>query len=150
MLSPAFGRASRRERTHRKLDVDVAQEWKLGAGPKLHELALNRLPFAQRSYGAGFEGLGPDGGGVRDRCCRRLLVGKDVRDELSPARRGVGADGEDRLAHARLAAQHGGDFVEFDAEAWDRQLEEDIASGRLDKLGEEAIADLREGRTRPL
>ena len=41
-------------------------------------------------------------------------------------------------------------FVEFDAEAWDRQLEEDIASGRLDKLGEEAIADLREGRTRPL
>lgn len=41
-------------------------------------------------------------------------------------------------------------FLEFDAEAWDRQLEEDVAAGRLDKLGEEAIADLRDGRTRPL
>ena len=41
-------------------------------------------------------------------------------------------------------------FLEFDAEAWDRQLEEDVAAGRLDKLGEEAIADLREGHTRPL
>ena len=41
-------------------------------------------------------------------------------------------------------------FLEFDAEAWDHQLEEDVAAGRLDELGEEALADLREGRTRPL
>ena len=41
-------------------------------------------------------------------------------------------------------------FLEFDAEVWDHQLQEDIAAGRLDELGEEALADLREGRTRPL
>jgi hypothetical protein len=41
-------------------------------------------------------------------------------------------------------------FLEFDAEVWDRQFEDDVAAGRLDKLGEEAQTDLREGRTRPL
>jgi hypothetical protein len=41
-------------------------------------------------------------------------------------------------------------FLEFDAELWDRQLEEDVAAGRLDKLGDEALAHHREGRTRPL
>lgn len=41
-------------------------------------------------------------------------------------------------------------FLEFDSEGWDHQLEEDIAAGRLDELGEEAVADFREGRTRPL
>jgi len=38
-------------------------------------------------------------------------------------------------------------FVDFDAEIWDKQFEEDVAAGRLDKLAEEAIADLKEGRT---
>lgn len=38
-------------------------------------------------------------------------------------------------------------FYEFDAEAWDRQLAEDIAAGRLDALADEALQDLREGRT---
>jgi len=37
-------------------------------------------------------------------------------------------------------------FGEFDAEAWDRQLEEDVAAGRLDFLAEEALHDLRNGR----
>jgi hypothetical protein len=41
-------------------------------------------------------------------------------------------------------------FVEFDAQIWDKQFEEDAAAGRLDKLAEEAIADLKEGRTTPL
>ena len=41
-------------------------------------------------------------------------------------------------------------FLEFDAELWDRQLDEDVAAGRLDKLGEEALAEHRQGRTRPL
>lgn len=39
-------------------------------------------------------------------------------------------------------------FLAFDAAAWDYQLEQDIAEGRLDALAEEALADLREGRTR--
>jgi hypothetical protein len=37
-------------------------------------------------------------------------------------------------------------FFEFDASVWDRQIEEDVAAGRLDRLGEEALRDLREGR----
>jgi hypothetical protein len=37
-------------------------------------------------------------------------------------------------------------FVAFDAEAWDRQLEQDVAAGRLDKLAGEALRDLSEGR----
>jgi hypothetical protein len=37
-------------------------------------------------------------------------------------------------------------FAEFDAEAWDRQFERDVAAGRLDALAEEALRDLREER----
>jgi hypothetical protein len=37
-------------------------------------------------------------------------------------------------------------FAEFDAEAWDKQFERDVAAGRLDKLADEALNDLREGR----
>lgn len=37
-------------------------------------------------------------------------------------------------------------FAEFDASVWDRQFEEDVAAGRLDRLAEEALQDLREGR----
>jgi len=37
-------------------------------------------------------------------------------------------------------------FAEFDAEAWDRQFERDVAEGRLDTLAEEALQDRREGR----
>ena len=41
-------------------------------------------------------------------------------------------------------------FSEFDAAAWDKQFEEDVAAGRLDALADEAIRDLREGRCRDL
>ncbi len=37
-------------------------------------------------------------------------------------------------------------FLSFDATAWDKQFEEDVAAGRLDALADEAIRDLREGR----
>ena len=37
-------------------------------------------------------------------------------------------------------------FAEYDAAAWDRQFEQDMAAGKLDRLAEEALADLREGR----
>lgn len=39
---------------------------------------------------------------------------------------------------------------EFHEEMWDRQIEADIKAGKLDKLAEEAVADHRAGRTRPL
>lgn len=41
-------------------------------------------------------------------------------------------------------------FLEFDAAAWDRQIEKDVSAGRLDALADEALADLRARRTRPL
>jgi len=37
-------------------------------------------------------------------------------------------------------------FQKFDAQAWDKQFEDDVAAGRLDALAEEALRDLREGR----
>jgi hypothetical protein len=36
-------------------------------------------------------------------------------------------------------------FLGFDAAAWDKQFEEDVAAGRLDALADEALRDLREG-----
>jgi hypothetical protein len=41
-------------------------------------------------------------------------------------------------------------FQEFDAEAWDRQLEQDAQAGRLDALAEEALKDFRQGRSTDL
>ena len=37
-------------------------------------------------------------------------------------------------------------FATFDAESWDRQLESDVAAGRLDALADEALQDFRDGR----
>lgn len=41
-------------------------------------------------------------------------------------------------------------FAEFDAAAWDRQIEFDAAAGQLDRLAEAALADHRAGRSRAL
>ena len=38
---------------------------------------------------------------------------------------------------------------EYEATLWDQQIEADIRAGKLDKLGQEALAELREGKTRP-
>ena len=37
-------------------------------------------------------------------------------------------------------------FLEFDAEAWDRQFEQDVQAGRLDALANEALGELHDGR----
>jgi hypothetical protein len=34
-------------------------------------------------------------------------------------------------------------FSEFDAAVWDKQFEQDVKAGRLDKLADEALKDLR-------
>lgn len=39
---------------------------------------------------------------------------------------------------------------DYKAELWDRQIEADAKAGKLDKLAEQALADHRAGRTRPL
>ena len=41
-------------------------------------------------------------------------------------------------------------FAEFDAAAWDRQIEQDAANGKLDELAAEAQADFRAGAAREL
>ena len=41
-------------------------------------------------------------------------------------------------------------FEALQADIWDQQIEADAKSGRLDKLAEQALADHRAGRTRPL
>jgi len=40
-------------------------------------------------------------------------------------------------------------FLEFDASAWDRQVEADVNAGALDNLADEALADHLAGRSRP-
>ncbi|NQS99345.1 MAG: hypothetical protein HQ591_12925 [candidate division Zixibacteria bacterium] len=37
-------------------------------------------------------------------------------------------------------------FEEFDAEAWDKQFEQDAKSGKLDVIAEQAIADFKQGK----
>jgi hypothetical protein len=41
-------------------------------------------------------------------------------------------------------------FVEFDAQAWDRQIEADLQAGKLDQLIEDAISDYKSGKAREI
>ncbi len=41
-------------------------------------------------------------------------------------------------------------FEAYDADEFDRKIEEDATSGRLDALGDEALEDYRAGRTREI
>ena len=41
-------------------------------------------------------------------------------------------------------------FAEFDAVAWDHQIEADVEAGRLDQLADAALADHAAGRSRKL
>ena len=41
-------------------------------------------------------------------------------------------------------------FVEFDSEAWDRQFESDVQSGKLDELAARAVRDYKAGRATEL
>jgi hypothetical protein len=41
-------------------------------------------------------------------------------------------------------------FAEFDNAAWDRQIESDLAAGKLDELLAEAAEDYETGTRRPL
>ncbi len=54
-----------------------------------------------------------------------------------------------RLSHSELAVFRKW-FQEYDAEKWDQQIEEDIRTGRLDRLAEEALAAHKAGRTKEL
>lgn len=41
-------------------------------------------------------------------------------------------------------------FIEYDWQAWDRQIERDSVEGRLDKLVAEALDELERGETRKI
>ena len=41
-------------------------------------------------------------------------------------------------------------FDRFDADAWDKQFEEDARSGRLDDIAEKALADFKKGKSSEL
>ncbi len=41
-------------------------------------------------------------------------------------------------------------FVAFDADVWDAQIEADAASGKLDKLAEEALEEYTAGKAREI
>jgi hypothetical protein len=41
-------------------------------------------------------------------------------------------------------------FAEFDADAWDRQFQENVTAGRLDVMADDALEDLRNGKTTDL
>ena len=41
-------------------------------------------------------------------------------------------------------------FLEFDAQVWDSQIEEDVRKGKLDRLAEEALAAHRAGKSKEL
>lgn len=54
-----------------------------------------------------------------------------------------------QLPAAELAAFRAW-FLDYDHAAWDEQIARDAAAGRLDTLSDEALADLRAGRTTEL
>ena len=41
-------------------------------------------------------------------------------------------------------------MAEYEADAWDRQIESDVKAGKLDKLADEALAEFDAGRCRSL
>ena len=41
-------------------------------------------------------------------------------------------------------------FRKYDPDGWDKEIEEDVSAGRLNKLANEAIAEHRAGRTKEL
>ena len=41
-------------------------------------------------------------------------------------------------------------FIEYDWEAWDHQIERDVAEGKLEKFAAEALAEFERGETREI
>ena len=41
-------------------------------------------------------------------------------------------------------------FREYDSDEWDRQIEEDVRAGKLDKLAEKALAEHRAGKSKEI
>ena len=55
-----------------------------------------------------------------------------------------------RALPVKNAREVAGWLQDYLDEKWDKQIDEDIAAGRLDKLADKALADHRAGRVKPL
>jgi hypothetical protein len=87
--------------------------------------------------------LNADAGGGQDRR-RGLIAGANIRDVMSNVEsleREV-----EQLAPEELAAFRAW-LIEHYWRAWDRELEQDVAAGRLDHLADEALAEYERGET---
>jgi KaiC/GvpD/RAD55 family RecA-like ATPase len=54
-----------------------------------------------------------------------------------------------RLSREELAAFRDW-FRKYDSDEWDREIEQDVRSGKLDGLAQEAIAEHKAGRTKEI
>ena len=41
-------------------------------------------------------------------------------------------------------------FIDYDWQAWDREIEQDAAAGKLDKLVNEALEEFKQGKTKEI
>ena len=59
---------------------------------------------------------------------------------------------EEAVSHldSKQLAQFRAWFNKFDAARWDRQLEEDARSGKLDRLASKSLEDLKKGKYKEL
>jgi hypothetical protein len=101
-------------------------------------LSLNSVLIGDRVHWPEFPRLAAEGWAScgRQTACGKLRVMSGV-NEIEAAVL--------RLTPAELGAFRTW-FAEFDAAAWDREMEDDVAAGRLDAFADEAVADLRAGR----
>ena len=72
----------------------------------------------------------------------RKLVGMSTVTEIIEAVKSLGVEEKGEFL-TRLSE------VDFDDE-WDRQMEADAQAGRLDPLWQQALEDIKAGRTKPL
>ncbi len=130
-LGPEGGDARRRDRRGRHAGGDRGDEEELyravsGAGAGAREQGKEE---------------GASGGGVRPFCriraIQKLMTIEDIEKAVSKLP-------PDQLARFRAW------FEEFEAARFDRKIERDATSGKLDRLADEAVADYRKGRAREL
>lgn len=72
----------------------------------------------------------------------RKLMDMSTVTEIIEAVKSLGVEEKDEFL-TRLSE------VDFD-DAWDRQMEADAQAGQLDQLWQQALDDIRAGRTKPL
>jgi hypothetical protein len=143
---------------------------KLSLGPQNEESRISSLIGRKHGSGrAGDGGIGEIDGGsatARRRCSIGAAVARAAKAHYNPSNSlkltgpslqssavtlGFMSTVEEieaaiqRLAPDEMAAFRAW-YAEFDAAAWDRQIAEDEAAGRLDWLIQEALDDLNSGR----